>query len=187
MSDASRIHRIQGSGMITAHAILTKWNALDIDTAAAGILPCCGSLRWARELAEARPFADESALLDRSDVIWLNLSRVDWDEAFRSHPRIGERKAAETATRQSAEWSRQEQGGVDSSDAGIRAQLERGNSLYEERFGRIFLVCASGKTATEMLAILERRLRNDPQTELREAVEQQRQITQLRLRRWLDR
>jgi 2-oxo-4-hydroxy-4-carboxy-5-ureidoimidazoline decarboxylase len=171
--------------MITAHAALTKWNALDNDTAAAEILPCCASSRWARELAEARPFADEAALFDGSDAIWLNLAPADWDEAFRSHPRIGERKTAEMATAQSTEWSRREQSGVDSSSARIRAELERGNRLYEERFGRIFLVCASGKTATAMLEILERRLQNDPQTELQEAVEQQRQITQLRLRRWL--
>ncbi len=173
--------------MITAIAALAKWNALDEDAAAAEILSCCGSARWALGLAQSRPLAGAAELFDRSDVVWLNLAPADWDEAFRSHPRIGERKAAETATQQSTEWSRKEQGGIDSSDTGVRAELERGNRLYEERFGRIFLVCASGKTAAEMLKILERRLQNDPQTELREAVEQQRQITRLRLQRWLDR
>ncbi len=171
--------------MMTASAVLARWNALDDGLAADEILPCCGSRRWARELAQSRPFADEAELFERSDVIWLRLSRADWDEAFRSHPRIGERKAAELATQQSTVWSRQEQRGVDPADQASNAALERGNRLYEERFGRVFLICASGKSAAEMLVALERRLQNDEQTELSEAVEQQRQITQLRLRKWL--
>jgi 2-oxo-4-hydroxy-4-carboxy-5-ureidoimidazoline decarboxylase len=171
--------------MMTASAVLARWNALDEKMAADEILPCCGSKRWARELAQARPFGDAAELFERSDVIWLKLAQSDWDEAFRSHPRIGARKSVETATRQSAAWSRQEQSGVDPADTESRAALERGNILYEDRFGRVFLICASGKAASEMLAALERRLQNDPQTELGEAVEQQRQITQLRLRKWL--
>jgi 2-oxo-4-hydroxy-4-carboxy-5-ureidoimidazoline decarboxylase len=171
--------------MMIANAVLAKWNVLDEEMAAAEILPCCGSLCWARELAQARPIAGETELLDCSDAIWLKLAPLDWDEAFRSHPRIGERKAAETATRRSVEWSRQEQSEIDLLNAALRAELELKNRLYEERFGHIFLVCTNGKSAAEMLASLERRLKNDPQTELKEAVEQQRQITQLRLRKWL--
>ncbi|HMD18847.1 MAG TPA: 2-oxo-4-hydroxy-4-carboxy-5-ureidoimidazoline decarboxylase, partial [Alloacidobacterium sp.] len=94
--------------------------------------------------------------------------------------------AVEAATQRSAAWSHDEQSGVGRSDTEIRAALERGNQLYEERFGRIFLVCATGKPAAEMLTILECRLQNDPGRELLEAVEQQRQITQLRLRKWLN-
>ena len=172
--------------MITANSVLAGWNMLDEDAATSAILPCCGSVRWALQLAQARPITDEKDMFDRSDAIWLNLAASDWDEAFRSHPRIGDRKAAETATQLSAEWSRQEQSDVDSSNARIRARLDQGNRLYEERFGRIFLVCATGKSAAEMLAILERRLLNDAQTELQEAAEQQRQITRIRLRKWLD-
>jgi len=172
--------------MITANKVLADWNMLDEDTAALAILPCCGSVHWARQMTQSRPIVDEKDLCDRSDAIWLSLPVSDWEEAFRSHPRIGERKDAATATQQSAKWSRQEQSNVDALDASIRRQLERGNRLYEERFGRIFLVCATGKSAAEMLAILERRLLNDAQTELHEAVEQQRQITRIRLRKWLD-
>ncbi len=171
--------------MITANAVLARWNALDKDAAEAEILPCCGSRRWAQELAMARPFAEDAELCELSDRIWLGLTTADWDEAFRTHPRIGERKAIETATQQSAAWSSEEQSGVGRSDANVLASLERGNRLYEERFGRVFLVCATGKSAAEMLMILERRLQNDPETELQEAVEQQRQIMQLRLRKWL--
>lgn len=172
--------------MMPANTVLVHWNALEEDAAAAVILPCCGSRRWARELAQARPFADDQELIERSGAIWRGLAPVDWDEAFRTHPRIGERKAMEAATQQSAAWSREEQSGVSQTDAEIRVALERGNRFYEERFGRVFLVCATGKSAAEMLSMLERRLNNDPQTELREAVEQQRQITQLRLRKWLN-
>jgi 2-oxo-4-hydroxy-4-carboxy-5-ureidoimidazoline decarboxylase len=171
--------------MMPASAVLARWNALDDEMAADEILPCCGSKRWARELAQARPFEEEAELFDCSDAIWLKLSQADWDAAFTSHPRIGERKAVESATQQSAAWSRQEQSGVDPADQASSAALERGNILYEERFGRVFLICASRKSASEMLAALERRLQNDSQTELGEAVEQQRQITQLRLRKWL--
>jgi len=171
--------------VITANAVLTRWNGLNEEMAAAKILPCCGSTRWAREMAQGRPFTDESELFSHSDAVWLNLASSDWQEAFHSHPRIGERRVAKTATQQSAEWSRQEQDQVEVSIPEIQAALARCNRLYEERFGRIFLICASGKSATEILVSLERRLQSDEQTEWREAVEQQRQITQLRLRKWL--
>ena len=90
-----------------------------------------------------------------------------------------------SATRESADWSLQEQNGVTRSDNAIQEQLERGNAAYEARFGRTYIVCASGKSAEQMLAILSIRMKNDEEQELREAVEQQRQITQLRLRKWL--
>ncbi|QNI32867.1 2-oxo-4-hydroxy-4-carboxy-5-ureidoimidazoline decarboxylase [Alloacidobacterium dinghuense] len=171
--------------MITASRVLADWNLLNDDVAVAAILPCCGSTRWAQDMVSARPFSDEQDLSERSDAIWLHLSPQDWDEAFRSHPRIGERKAAATASRKSTEWSQQEQSRVEASSSEVLAALARGNHLYEEHFGRIFLVCASGKSSAEILEILERRLMNDAQTELREAVEQQRQIIRLRLRKWL--
>ncbi|MGC2297692.1 MAG: 2-oxo-4-hydroxy-4-carboxy-5-ureidoimidazoline decarboxylase, partial [Acidobacteriaceae bacterium] len=100
-------------------------------------------------------------------------------------PRIGERKAPAAATKQSAAWSRQEQEGVHAQDATVLAEMARRNEEYEARFGRVFLVCATGKSAAEMLEILRGRLDNDMETELREAAEQQRQITQLRLRKWM--
>jgi 2-oxo-4-hydroxy-4-carboxy-5-ureidoimidazoline decarboxylase len=136
-------------------------------------------------LARARPIADETELLERSDAIWQSLSSVDWDEAFRSHPKIGEEKTY-TATPQSAEWSRSEQSGVSASSVDTRVALERGNRIYEQRFGRILIICATGRSAEDILANLERRLKNDAEAELLEAVEQQRQITRLRLRKWLD-
>jgi OHCU decarboxylase len=168
-------------------AVLARWSALPEMEAEEEILPCCGSSRWAQELTRLRPFSAEAALFEASDRVWLGLGVEDWDEAFRSHPRIGERKAPAAATKRSAAWSSKEQGGVDAQDAKTLAELERGNREYEARFGRVFLVCATGKSAAEMLEILERRLSNDAEAELREAAEQQRQITQLRLRKWLGR
>jgi 2-oxo-4-hydroxy-4-carboxy-5-ureidoimidazoline decarboxylase len=164
---------------------LARWNALPEMEAEEEILPCCGSQRWAQELIRLRPFGTASDLFEASDRVWGDLGREDWEEAFRSHPRIGERKAPTTATMQSATWSRQEQDGIHAEDAAVLVELARRNDEYETRFGRVFLVCATGKSATEMLELLRRRLGNDVETELREAVEQQRQITQLRLRKWL--
>jgi OHCU decarboxylase len=162
--------------------VLARWNALPAKEAAEEILPCCGSTRWARMLAQRRPFGTAAELCAASDETWRDLDAEDWDEAFRTHPRIGERAGA---TQLSAQWSREEQSGVDAGDAEILAELTRANADYELRFGRVFLVCATGKSAAEMLQILRRRLSNDNATELRETVEQQRQITQLRLQKWL--
>src|SRR5262249_44490713 len=103
--------------MITASAVLVRWNMLDEATAASEVLPCCGSWRWALELARARPLAYDTELYDCASAIWLGLAPADWDEAFRTHPRIGYRKAVEAATQQSAAWSRSEQSEVGQSDS----------------------------------------------------------------------
>jgi OHCU decarboxylase len=165
--------------------VLARWNALPEMEAAEEILPCCGSQQWAWELARLRPFGAGAELFEASDHVWRSLGHDDWEEAFRSHPRIGEREAPAAATAQSAAWSRQEQAGVTAEDAMVLVELAERNAEYEARFGRVFLVCATGKSAAEMLEILKKRLDNDAETELREAAEQQAQITQLRLRKWL--
>ncbi len=164
--------------------VLERWNSIDPALAAREILPCCGSTAWAAELAARRPIADEDHLLVISDAVWLGLPEAAWQEAFESHPRIGERKAA-AATAQSLQWSGSEQSAAMGADAAAKLALEEANRRYEAKFGRIFIVCASGKSAVEILAILEARLNNDAHTELHEAAEQQREITQLRLQRWL--
>jgi 2-oxo-4-hydroxy-4-carboxy-5-ureidoimidazoline decarboxylase len=167
------------------NTVLQQWNEYDVMTAEAEILPCCGSRAWAQELASLRPFAEPTDLLRRSDKVWAVLDVADWEEAFASHPRIGEQKAPASATAQSAQWSTQEQGSADLSDSQVKQDLKQANAAYEARFGRIYIVCAAGKSAEEMLAILHRRLENGHAAELLEAAEQQRQITQLRLRKWL--
>jgi 2-oxo-4-hydroxy-4-carboxy-5-ureidoimidazoline decarboxylase len=123
-------------------------------------------------------------LFEESDRIWVGLAEDDWREAFDSHPRIGQQHAR-AATAESLAWSSEEQREAMSPDEAAKLALAEGNRRYEEKFGRIFIVCASGKSAAEILALLNARMQNDAATEMLEAAEQQRQITQLRLRRWL--
>jgi len=165
--------------------VLTRWNGLKFEEATEEILPCCGSKAWAAGMAERRPIQDETMLLTASDELWGKLGQAEWLEAFRSHPRIGELRAPASAAARSAAWSSEEQGKVSAADEEIKIALADGNRLYEEKFGRIFIVCATGKSPVEILGILVRRLQNDERTEWREAAEQQRQITQLRLKKWL--
>lgn len=166
-------------------AVMSRWNRLSAEDAAKEILPCCGSWAWARGMAAGRPFADVTTLLAVSDQTWRNLTVADWTEAFRSHPRIGESCAAVSASPQSSVWSAQEQRGVATADDDSKLALAEANRQYEQRFGRIFIVCATGKSVTEILEILRRRLQNDDDAELREAAEQQRQIIRIRLVKWL--
>jgi 2-oxo-4-hydroxy-4-carboxy-5-ureidoimidazoline decarboxylase len=162
---------------------LAAWNALDPAAAAQAILPCNGSLAWAEGVAALRPFATPFDLTCSADLVWKSLSDKARQHAFDSHPRIGEHQA-KAATQASLAMSATEQSSAQLTDD-IQQQLAAANRAYEAKFGRIFIVCATGKTAAEMLAVLTRRLRNDPATELLEASEQQRQITQIRLRKWL--
>jgi 2-oxo-4-hydroxy-4-carboxy-5-ureidoimidazoline decarboxylase len=167
------------------NATLARWNQLPAEEAAQEIMACCGSAAWARSMASRRPLQDEASLLTASDEIWNCLATRDWMEAFSKHPRIGERKAPPEAAAQSAEWSTLEQRGVATAGEAVQSTLAEANQQYEQRFGRVFIVCATGKSAPEMLEILHRRLRNDDATELREAAEEQRKITNIRLKKWL--
>jgi OHCU decarboxylase len=171
--------------------VLARWNVLPADEAVSKILLCCGSKAWARAMVARRPLADEGAILAASNEVWRSLARSDWMEAFESHPRIGESRASEPSPRTpespAVAWSAQEQRNVGDADAALKNALAEANRKYERRFHRIFIVCATGKSASEILAILQRRIANDKETELQEAAEQQRQITEIRLRKWLQR
>lgn len=168
-----------------AGAVLERWNALDMGDAENEILPCCGSRPWARGMAARRPFRDEASVFAASDEVWRSLGEADWMEAFASHPRIGESRAPKSATARSADWSSQEQRDAAAADYAVKIALQEANREYERRFGRIFIVCAAGKSGSEILQILRHRLQNDDRTEIREAAEQQRQISQIRLGKWL--
>jgi 2-oxo-4-hydroxy-4-carboxy-5-ureidoimidazoline decarboxylase len=165
--------------------VLSHWNALPPDEAAREILPCCGSRAWASSMAARRPVEDVATLLATSDRIWRDLSAADWLEAFQSHPRIGETGRPSEASARSLDWSTQEQSHAREGRDPLKQALAQGNREYEQRFQRIFIICATGKSADEILANLQQRLKNDEATELREAAEQQRQIAQIRLRKWL--
>ncbi len=164
---------------------LAHLNALPDDEAERELLTCCGSREWARRVAAGRPYRDAEELLDEADAVWWELGPSDWLEAFRSHPRIGERKAEAGQTGRERAWSAGEQAGMDAAAAETQRALAEGNRAYEERFGHIYIVCATGKSADEMLAILTARLRNDPETEIRAAAEEQRKITRIRLEKLL--
>ncbi len=165
--------------------VLAHWNSLSLEAAANAILPCCGSRAWATALAAKRPILNERILLEAATTIWRSLPEAAWQEAFDNHPRIGERHAQAEATAQSLAWSAQEQRAA-TPEPSVKQALAEANRRYEQRFGRIFIICATGKTSAEILAALESRMNNPPALELLEAAEQQRQITNLRLCRWLE-
>ena len=148
------------------------------------MIACCGAPRWADEMVARRPYVSIGELYSTADHLWSTMAESDWLVAFACHPRIGERKNAH-ATAQSAAWSREEQSSVTGTSETALTELADLNARYGERFGFNYIVCATGKSADEMLAILRRRVTENRSAELREAAEQQRQITQIRLRKWL--
>jgi len=165
---------------------LARLNELTAHDAEAEFVKCCGSTKWAQEMTAARPFVTEQELFSEADNVCSSLRDEDWLEAFRAHPKICEKKAATPQSQQEQKWSAQEQSGVSEASASAITQLAGRNREYEDRFGFIFIVCASGKSPDEMLAILNSRIDNDPRTELRIASEEQRKITRLRLEKLLN-
>ena len=166
------------------NSVLAVWNQADEVTATGAMLACCPARRWAQAMVALRPYNSVESLSLTADQVWSTMVEPDWLEAFAAHPRIGERKAPAAKTI-AAIWSQQEQSSASAATDPVLAKLAEDNARYEQRFGFTYIVCATGKSAEEMLAILERRLNNDRGTELREAAEQQRQITQIRLGKWL--
>ena len=165
---------------------LERLNSLQREEAEAEFLKCCGSTLWARRMAEERPFHDLQQLLAQADAEWWALDPEDWLEAFSRHPKIGEQKSARTQAAAAQQWSEQEQAGTKSADEETKHQLAAANREYESKFGHIYIVCATGKTADEMLSLCRERLSNEPDEELRVAAEEQRRITHLRLRKLLE-
>ena len=157
---------------------LSEVNAMDERAAALEFRRCCGSFRWATRMAQARPFASAEEMSAAADTAWWTLGRPDWLEAFAAHPQIGTSAPV-------SDWSAAEQSGLAGAADRTRRRLAEANRDYHARFGYIFIVCATGKSADEMLDTLEQRLRNDPDHELRIAAEEQRKITQLRLTKML--
>ncbi len=146
---------------------LRRLNTLVREDAETELRQCCGAAEWARQMADRRPFATLHAMQDAGDAVWASLGPADWLEGFRAHPRTGERKA-EAATGDE-----------------LRATLADANRVYESRFGHGFIACATGRSAGEMLSLLQSRIANDPELELRLAADEQRTITRLRLEKML--
>ena len=162
---------------------LAELNALPADKAAELFAACCGSSRWVSALVARRPFASLDQLLDVADQVWQQVDPADWREAFAHHPRIGERRAAVAQNQRAAEWSAREQSGVSAATSSAQAELAAVNDEYERRFGFIYVVCAAGRSADELLTLARARMNNDPEAELRIAADEQRKITTLRLRK----
>jgi hydroxyisourate hydrolase len=162
---------------------LENVNALDDESTVRELRRCCGSTQWIAAMTRARPFASAEAMADAGDTIWASLDAADWLEAFAAHPRIGD---LQTGTSGAAEWEQQEQAVARSAPKELTDRLVARNRQYETRFGYIFILCATGKTVEEMLAIIEDRLQNDSREELRIAAEEQRQITRLRIGKLLE-
>jgi OHCU decarboxylase len=158
---------------------LTDFNALPSSNAEAALLDCCGATRWARQVAAHRPFRSVNALYATADSAWRKMDRADVLEAFSHHPQIGQEAATGSESHQ--RWSEGEQNGARIAAEDVKTRLAQGNRAYHEKFGYIFIVCATGKTAEEMLALLDQRLQNDAARELPIAAEQQRLIMRLRL------
>ena len=142
---------------------------------------CCGASRWAEAMTSRRPFPDREALLAAADEVSGGLEESDWREAFAHHPKIGDADALRARFASTRQWAAGEQAGVRSAAEDTLAALADGNRVYEDRFRFIFIVCATGKTADEMLSLLRARLPNDPRDELRVAAGEQARITRLRL------
>ena len=173
--------------MLGLHPLLTEMDRIEIriaalndcapETASSQFRRCCGSSRWVEQMTKARPFSDIAGLQACADRIWASCSREDWLEAFAAHPKIGD----QSGTR----WSKQEQSGAAIASPMILAALAKGNQDYQAKFGYTFIVCATGRSAAEMLAVLEQRLGNNDDSEIHNAAEQQRLIMHLRLRKLL--
>lgn len=141
----------------------------------------CGSSEWVDRMMLRRPFGSDTTLKQAAREEWFALTEDDWLEAFWHHPKIGDRSELEARFPKTHDLSEQEQAGVDSAGEDVLDALARDNAAYHERFGFIFIVCATGKSAEEMLRLLRDRLPNDRATELKNASEEQSKITALRL------
>jgi 2-oxo-4-hydroxy-4-carboxy-5-ureidoimidazoline decarboxylase len=165
---------------------LSRLDALAPPAARAALQRCCGSSRWVEAMMAARPFRTEERLRAAAARAFVPLERADWLEAFAHHPRIGDRAALEARFASTRSWSAAEQGAVDRAGPDVLEALAAANRDYEERFGYVFIVCATGKGPDEMLALARARLDNDPGNELHVAAAEQRRITELRLAKLLE-
>ncbi len=165
---------------------IAELNKLPADQARGLLVDCCGSSKWVNEMIARRPFKSRDAVLKSADETLDILEREDWLEAFSHHPRIGEKSGDKPQGERGSAWSSTEQSGIDPSAANVQEQIAAANAEYERRFGYIYIVCASGRSADEMLTIARERLKNDPEKELKVAAKEQRKITRLRLEKLLD-
>jgi 2-oxo-4-hydroxy-4-carboxy-5-ureidoimidazoline decarboxylase len=147
---------------------------------------CCGSSAWVNKMLPFFPADDLVELLEDAEEQWFKCSEDDWKEAFSHHPKIGDTASLKKKFASTAQWASGEQSGVSAASQQTIGALADGNRKYEDKFGYIFIVCATGKTAEEMVELLESRLSNDPKDEIEIAADEQNKITKLRLEKLLD-
>ncbi|GAB4017978.1 2-oxo-4-hydroxy-4-carboxy-5-ureidoimidazoline decarboxylase [Spirosoma migulaei] len=164
---------------------LPELNQLPIPQLKEALFTCCGSTTWVNELANLFPFETKESLFEQAEVIWFSLAESDWREAFGHHPKIGDINSLREKYASTASWAEGEQAGVSTASVSVLEMLAEGNQFYEEKFGYIFIVCATGKSAEEMLNRLESRLLNSPEDELQIAMQEQNKITKIRLEKLL--
>ncbi|MDX2010670.1 MAG: allantoicase [Myxococcaceae bacterium] len=179
--------RVLGTALDTPaeRQALEQLHALSVDEASALFLSCCGARAWAETMAALRPFGSVRELFAAAESVWWKLGTTAWLDAFAAHPRIGSSKKGKAQTAKSAAWSKGEQRGVAASEKAVLAKLKALNEAYIEKFGFIFIVFATGKSAPEMLALLEERVGRPKKAELETAAVEQMKITRLRLEKWL--
>jgi allantoinase len=172
----------QPNGRLLQRPRAERLSINSMDRPREALLKCCGCEEWAETMVSRRPFANKFALMATADEIWWGPHlRIAWPEAFAAHPRIGDLKSLREKFASTADLCRGEQGGAMHADESTLRELAEGNAAYEAKFGYIFIVCATGKSAAEMLAILRERFGNDAETELSVAATEQAKITRLRL------
>lgn len=164
---------------------LDELNQLDPPSLRIAMERCCGSSTWIDLMTAELPFTNKESLFLQAETNWKKCSIIDWKEAFTHHPKIGDLKSLQEKFASTSRWASGEQSAVNGADQETLIQLQSGNIQYENKFGYIFIVCATGKSAAEMLALLEKRLPNDPVTEIKIAMEEQMKITRLRLEKSL--
>jgi 2-oxo-4-hydroxy-4-carboxy-5-ureidoimidazoline decarboxylase len=163
---------------------MEPWLRLDLaapDEARELLRTCCGSSRWVEGMLRRRPFTGRDTLLNAAREEWFELPNRDWLEAFDQHPRIGDTDSLRRRFALSGHLAEREQAGATGAPEAVLTELATANTAYEDRFGFIFIICASGRSAEEMLASLHERMANAPHIEIRIAAEEQAKITERRL------
>ena len=157
-------------------------NGLAFSEAAAQFNLCCGATNWIKIMNQSRPFQNKNEVYQQAESIWLSLSSEDWLEAFTHHPKIGNINSLRKKFQNTKSISKNEQSGVNNATESTLKDLAESNQLYEDKFGFIFIVCATGKSSDEMLALIKMRLNNNAKIEMQNAAKEQNKITQLRLK-----
>ena len=164
---------------------LDDLNHLSEEDAEHAFMQCCTSSSWVKKMIESRPYANRAALNAAADANWQGLAEADYLEAFEGHPKIGDVNSLRAKYANTKKLASGEQSAVKQADESVLQALKTGNDDYLDKFGFIFIVCATGKSAEQMLALLEARLPNDRATELANAAEEQRKIFHIRLEKLL--